>query len=358
MSEPARPFTVLTGFLGSGKTTLLQALLRSPAAGNAAVLVNEVGDIALDHDFVREIREDVLVLASGCVCCALRNDLVDAISELEQGVRSGRIPPFTQVILETTGIADPTPIVGTVAELQRGTGRYFVANVLVTLDATAAAGTLAAHAEARHQLALADRVVITKPDIATAGQVREAHDLARAHAPNAAVYRATGGAVSPEQVLAPALSGTSLHDAVERWLAVQHDHDHHHGHEHHRHGHEHDHHPGVSTISVRSLEIVDYRAYAMWLSLMTQMYSDELLRTKAVLYVSDDPRPVVVQSVQHRVFPTTTLPGTPSTGRESRMVAIVRGMSAERVRSISDSLAALFGEGTEVELGGGAEEPE
>jgi G3E family GTPase len=189
------PITVLTGFLGSGKTTLLNRLLSGPALSTALVVVNELGEIPLDHELVREAREDVLVLASGCVCCSVRGDLVRVLCEQYVAAAYGRIPPFNRVFVETTGLADPTPILATLArdpELGRG---YRLASVIATVDAVLGPRTLAAHEEAGKQVALADRLVITKVDLAREDEIASIEAEVRALNPYAPLLRASRGEI-------------------------------------------------------------------------------------------------------------------------------------------------------------------
>ncbi len=161
------PVTVLTGFLGSGKTSLLRHALASAAMADTAVLVNEVGEVALDHELISEVREDLVVLASGCICCSMRNDLMRALCELAVGRDRGTLPPFSRVVIETTGLADPVPLVRTLVQNGVVASRFHLESVVTTVDAALGLATLGAHPEACKQVALADHIVITKSDLAS-----------------------------------------------------------------------------------------------------------------------------------------------------------------------------------------------
>ncbi|HJL17323.1 MAG TPA: GTP-binding protein [Sandaracinaceae bacterium LLY-WYZ-13_1] len=304
------PITLLTGFLGSGKTTYLNRLLRAPSMRDALVLVNEVGEVSVDHLLVRQVDERMVVLPSGCVCCALREDLVTTLAD-PQLVR-GR----THVVVETSGLADPTPLIATIVQHPRLRHRFHLGGVVVALDATTAAGLRDRYPEAPKQLALADLVILTKCDLATAEQIRAVEVLARATAPDAEVRRASADGPA-DYVLPPT---RHVEPPVED-------------------GHVHTH--GVRTFSVESSARVRFSQLALWLSMMSQLNGERLLRFKGLVRVTDHDSPVVVQAVQHVVYPTYTLPSWPDGAPRTRLTAITHGMSEKLFEDTRASLLAI-----------------
>ncbi len=257
------PTVLITGFLGSGKTTLLNGLLRHPGMADTAVIINEFGEVGLDHLLIETAFEDAVLLKSGCICCTVRGDLVDTMGSLADRRAKGEIPPFSRVAIETTGLADPAPILHTIMGEASLKDRYRVDRVIATVDAANALDTLERHYEAAKQAAIADRLVLTKTDLVS-GDMRDAV-LARLHAlnPLATVAIVVNGAVDPDVLFAPDPPEAALRR--ERHAAAHahghaHGHDHEHGHDHDQHEHEHEHshdeaehllrHHGISTVSL------------------------------------------------------------------------------------------------------------
>ena len=306
------PITLLTGFLGSGKTTLLNRLVRRPELRDALVLVNEVGEISVDHDLVQEIDERSVVLPSGCVCCALREDLIDVLDD--ESLMRGR----GHVLLETSGLADPTPLVATLLARPDLRERFHLNQVVVTLDAGRGPTVCALYPEAVKQLALADVVVITKCDQVTASRVREAEELARAVAPEAARVRAVRGELDGE------LAGATRHAVPPAETSHEHTH-------------------GIRTFTVESRTPASYSELALWLSMMSQLNGDRLLRFKGLLRVRHEDTPVVVQSVQHVVYPSYNLPAWPDGVARTRLVGITHRMPPRLFEDTVASLRAIVG---------------
>ena len=319
------PVHIVTGFLGSGKTTLLRRLLASPALADSAVLINELGAIALDHELAERVDESMVVLAGGCLCCAVRDDLSGAIRGLLGRRDRSEIPCFRRVLIETTGLADPGPIVRTlVAEpvlrhhVRRG-------NIIVTLDAVHGDRELDRHVESVRQLAAADFILLTKTDLAPDRQVAAAEDRARALNPVAALRRASHAAVPGVGPPAGADAGArlsmsaagALHQATES-----------------------DAHGAIRAraVCLTATTPIDWSAYGLWLSMLLHSHGPRVLRSKALLHVAGLDAPVLVESVQHTVHAPMHLSRWPSPDRRSRIVVIVDGLPEQ---SIERSLAVF-----------------
>jgi G3E family GTPase len=312
------PITILTGSLGSGKTTLLNHALRGPMLSRALVVVNELGAVPLDHLLVKEVREDVLLLDSGCVCCSIRGDLVDALLAY-----SGAEARFDRVFVETTGLADPTPIVATLVRHPELSRHYHLDAVVTAIDGEHAPTTLARHEEARKQVLLADDLIMTKLDIVSASALHAARAAAQELNPGARLFFAERGLLDWQPILQWTQSTVSSRLDVTSAAPP-------HG------GSE------VRSFSVRADRAVDFRSFAAWLSLVSQLHGETLLRMKGLLQVEDQPGPVVVQAVQHVVYPTYSMSQWPSEDHASRLMVITRGMPNTLVEALQTSLTALL----------------
>jgi G3E family GTPase len=297
-----RPVTLVTGFLGSGKTTLVAALLRRPGLEGTAVIVNELGEVGIDHHLLRRVDERTVLLASGCVCCTLRGDLADELRDLLDRADAGEIPPVDRVVVETTGIADPTPIVHTLLSDPFVPHHYRLASVVATVD-----GQHGLHApESVKQAAAADLLVVTKADLA------RDEDLAALEArlallnPAAPVVRATHGDVDPDLLLrgadhtlppAPPSAGNG--------------------------GHRHD--DDVRAVVLELDGALDWSAFGIWLTMLLHAHGASLYRVKGLLDTGGS-GPVLVNGVQHAVHPPVHLDDWPDEERRSRLVVIGRGV--------------------------------
>ncbi len=330
-----RPVTVhlLTGFLGSGKTTLLKRLLGEPDLAGTAVLVNEFGEVGLDHLLVEEVDQEVVLLKSGCVCCTIRGDLRDGLERLLGRMRRGEVPPFGRVVVETTGLADPVPIVASFSADPALRYHFRLGRVVTVVDAVNGLANLARHPEALKQAALADRLVISKEDLAgsAGGELRA---RLRALNPTATLHGA--GAEGPGALLEPDAAGKG--EEAGRWFAaaaaaaaaspVE---------EPHRHAHRDGGEP--ATFCLTSAEPVDWAVFGLWLSMLLNRHGGEILRLKGLLRVRGEERPVVIQGVQHLVHPPQHLDAWPGGEPVTRLVVIGRGFDRA---AIERSFAAFM----------------
>jgi G3E family GTPase len=334
------PVTVLTGFLGSGKTTLLNHVLKQPEMAATAVIVNEFGEIGLDHLLVESATEDVVLLNSGCLCCTVRGDIVNTLTDLFVNRVKGRVPYFTRAVIETTGLADPAPVLHALISDPIVAERYMIDGVVTTVDAVNGAGTLDRQPEAVKQAAIADRLIVTKADLAEPGTIAAlAARLARLN-PGAPQLHAAQGAVDPGALFGLGLFDPKTKSAdVQRWLndeavaAAQVDHDDH-GDAHDGHAH-HDvnrHDERIRAFCITRDKPISWSALSGWLDALASMRGDDLLRLKAIVAISDKPdQPVVLHGVQHLFHPPVLLPRWPSEDRRTRIVFITRGLPQQAV---------------------------
>ncbi|MEJ2624803.1 MAG: GTP-binding protein [Pseudolabrys sp.] len=347
------PLTVLTGFLGAGKTTLLNKLLKDPALADTAVIINEFGEIGLDHLLVEYVGDNMVLLQSGCLCCTLRGDLVDSLEQLLRNLDNGRCS-FKRVLLETTGLADPAPVLHTVMAHPYLLLRYRLDGVVTVVDAVNGAGTLDTHEEAVKQAAVADRIVLTKTDIATPTQIDSVTGRLHALNPAASILDAAKGEATPGRLL-----NCGLYDPerkipdVKKWLQAEayaephahghHDHGHHHGHGHdHSHDHEHPdrnrHDAHIGAFALTSDTAMSAGTLEMFLDLLRANYGSQLLRVKGIVKVAEMPdTPVVVHGVQHIFHPPARLERWPDDDRRTRLVFITRDLPETTVRELFEA---------------------
>lgn len=323
------PVNVLTGFLGSGKTTLLQRLLRSPRLYDTAVLINEFGEVGLDHHLLERVDESTVLLQSGCLCCTIRGDLSKALRDLHAKRESGSVPPYRRLVIETTGLADPLPVLTTITADPVLRHHYRLGNVITTVDAVNAAVQLEQQIESVKQAAVADRLVITKTDLASGAQVRTLESRLRALNPAADLLHGGGAQDHAERLLSHDVFDVDTKSAeVRRWFAHEAARGPHHAHRHdpNRHG------DDIRAFCLTFDEPLDWTAFGLWLGMLLNRHGERVLRVKGLLNVRGESAPVAVHGVQQLVHPPVHLGAWPDADRRSRIVFIVRGLEPERLR--------------------------
>ena len=311
MSARSRtPVALLTGFLGSGKTTLLSRLLGHPDMGETAVIVNELGEVAIDHHLLRRVDERTVLLKSGCVCCSLRGDLADELRDLLGRRDRGEIPAFRRVVVETTGLADPAPILYTLLSEPVVKHHFRLERVIATVDAVNGLP----EPESVRQAAAADTLVVTKTDLEKASGVRS--ELERLN-PAATVLEVSFGDVHPDALFQS--EGTDI-SSVPTPAA-------------HEHG-------DVGACCLFLDEELDWGAFGIWLTMLLQSRGDDILRVKGLLNVGG-PGPVLVNGVQHVVSPPEHIDAWPDDDRRSRIVFIGRGIDPEALLASLTAFNAL-----------------
>jgi len=329
------PVTLLTGFLGSGKTTLLKRLLARPELADTAVLVNEFGEVALDHKLLWGSSEAIVLLQGGCLCCALSSELGEQLDDLFVRRRRGEVPAFARVVIETTGLADPGPILQTLAQDPVVASLYRLDAVVTTVDAVLGEGSLDRHFEAVRQAAVADRLVITKVDAAPPESIKRLAERLAALNPGAEILRAAHGEVDAGALLGVGLAGARVGAReVEGWLrsaryrpaapraetlvpgatpAAVHD-------------------DRVASFVVRFEHPVSGEALWSALSSLIDTHGDRLLRVKGLVSVKGSDRPRLIHVVQHLLYPVVTLDAWPDADRRTELVFIVHDLDPEVVR--------------------------
>jgi G3E family GTPase len=311
------PVTVVTGFLGAGKTTLLRRFLASPEGAGTAVIVNEFGAVGIDDALLRDSAEETVLLGNGCVCCITRTDLQVALRRLVFDRERGTVPPFLRVVIETSGLADPAPILQTFSTDRALGGEFHIDVVLAVVDAVNGEAALDRAPESRKQVILTDRLVISKTDLAAPAAVERLTMRLRQLNPRAAIDIAVDGVLDPQRMVEPS--------AGERSGFVA----------------EAEHGDGIASFVIAQDQPLEWSVFARAMETLIALRGEDLLRVKGILNVAGCHGPVVVQYVQHLAHPPVELTAWPDGERSSRLVFIARGIPERLVRDLFDSVRAL-----------------
>jgi len=338
------PVSVLTGFLGAGKTTLLNRLLKDPQLTDTAVIINEFGEVAIDHLLVEQASDGIIQLSDGCLCCTVRGDLVDTLADLVDRLQTGRIARLARVVVETTGLADPAPVLQSIMAHPALVHAFRLDGVITLVDAVNGEATLDAHIEAVKQAAVADRIVLTKTDLAEDRDIEALRARLRQVNPSAVVLDANDPGTQAAALFNCGLYNPETKSAdVRRWLGEEAVHDHHHdhgdcGHDHHddhHHHHTHRHDQRVRSHVLVHDGPVPFSTIEMFLDLLRSTHGEKLLRMKGVVELQEDPsRPLVIHGVQKILHPPARLPAWPDGQRGTRLVLITLDMPEDYIRRL------------------------
>jgi G3E family GTPase len=350
------PVSILTGFLGAGKSTLLNRLLKDPAMRDAAVIINEFGEVSIDHLLVESSSDSIVQLSDGCLCCTVRGELMDTLAELLDALQTGRVKALSRVVIETTGLADPAPVLQSVLGHPVLSQSFQLEGVVTVVDAVNGLATLDTYPEAVRQVAVADRLILSKASLADSATLNKIRKRLSTLNPRAIITNGDSEEAGSVAMLENGLyDPTSKTPDVARWLhdEAHADGHHHHGHDGHDHGrahedhdHTHHHHDDVNRHgdTIRSFSIIhdgliDARAFDMFIDLMRSAHGEKMLRMKAIVGLTDRPdRPVVIHGVQSIFHPPHRLQAWPDpTDRRSRLVIITDGLDESYVRDLFDA---------------------
>jgi G3E family GTPase len=325
------PVSIVTGFLGSGKTTLVNRLLKRPEMNRVAVIVNELGEIGVDNDLVQVSSEQMMLLNNGCLCCVLRGDLQETLRDLFIKRRNGEIIDFDRVVIETTGLADPAPVMQTLLTDSMLRDQYRLDCVVTLVDAVNASGQLVQFSEPVKQVALADRLVVTKTDLAVQEPLDALTERLREINPRAPLRKATNGEIELAFLVDVGLRRSRADlEEVERWLGADEDHEH---------GHRHD--ETVQSFVLRFEKPMAWAAFTQAMEVLTALRGPDLLRVKGLVNVEGKTGPMVVQGVQHLFHPPLELAAWPSGDRTTRLVFITRGIPRQVVADLFAAIGAI-----------------
>jgi G3E family GTPase len=329
------PILVVSGFLGSGKTTLLRNLLLDPEAGEIAVIVNEFGEVGIDHHLVRKTDVRTTLLRNGCVCCSMRDDLSEALRHLLSERERGSIPRFGRVVIETTGLADPAPILHTIVAEPVVRNHFRVERVVTTIDAVNGASNLDSYGEALRQVAAADHLIVTKLDLATPDVTEDLKAKLRSINPAATVVEASFGSIDFTPLLAEeSQRGAMGIDRLDRVsfaidgdpmapAAV---------------------HAMSDRVASRCLVFdrpLNWQMFGIWLTMLLHRHGDRILRLKGLLNVGAERGPLLVEGVQHVIHVPRHLREWPDADRRSRIVFIARDLDLTQVEASLEAFQDL-----------------
>jgi G3E family GTPase len=327
------PVSIITGFLGSGKTTLVNRLLKRPEMNRVAVIVNELGEVGVDNDLVQVSSEQMMLLNNGCLCCVLRGDLQETLRDLFIKRRNGEIIDYDRVVIETTGLADPAPVMQTLLTDSLLLDQYRLDCVVTLVDAVNGPGQLVQFSEPVKQAALADRLVVTKSDLVTQQQLEALITRLQEINPHAPLRVALNGEIDLAFLVDVGLRRTQAKlDEVERWLGATGDEP---SEDHHRHD------KLVKSFVLHFDRPMSWTAFTQCMDVLTGLRGPDLLRVKGLVNVEGRAGPMVVQGVQHLFHPPLQLAAWPGADRSTRLVFITRGITRELVENLFAAIGAV-----------------
>ena len=306
------PVTLLTGFLGSGKTTLLRRLLADPALADTAVIINEFGEVGLDHHLVERLDEQIVLLSSGCLCCTLRGDLAATLRDLHSRRGRGLTPPFKRLIIESSGLADPLPVLSTFKADPVLRHHFRAAGVVTTVDAVNGLDQLDRRVESQRQAAIADVIVLTKTDLADEASATRLEARLATINPSALRLRGAERALDADALL-KSYGAAGFKATIEPEGGAPA-------------------HANVRALSIVSDAPLDWTTFGVWLTMLLNRHGAKILRVKGILALEGEERPVAIHGVQHLVHAPTHLSHWPSADRRSRLVFIVEGIEPDLIR--------------------------
>ncbi len=318
------PINIITGFLGSGKTTLLKGLLTAPDLSDTAVLINEFGAVGLDHELVQSVTENTLLLDNGCLCCAIRDDLQGALRDLLSQRQSGAIPHFKRVVIETSGLADPAPIAYTLLAEPVLQHHFRLGGIIATVDGVNGMVQLQRFPESVKQVAVADRLIVTKTDLTAPEQLLALHTSLRRLNKSAPIREVAEGEIQPAALLTDDMyDDAGRQREVQQWLEAEPGDG----------ALDHDHADQVHSFALTFDTPLDWTAFGIWMTMLLHSHGDNVLRIKGLLNVAGVPTPVLINGVQHIVHPPAHLPAWPSSDHRSRIIFIVREIEQARIEA-------------------------
>jgi G3E family GTPase len=331
------PVYILTGFLGSGKTTVLNHLLKSPQLNKSIVIINEFGEVGLDHLFITATRETVVEMSSGCICCSIRSDLQKTLKGLKSRFHRAGKQQFDRVIIETTGLADPAPIIHTLMTDPGLANDYELRSVIATIDATCFDRACENQYEAHKQAAVADCLLLTKTDLVQNDQVQKLVPMLRLINPTAPMLITNNGSVDIDTLFStPPFSSLSKDANVRQWLKDEAYSEHQASH--HDHIHDVNRHGDINAFCITRETPIPEKAFMTWIEIVVKLMGSQMLRIKGIVSIKDLPGPVVIHGVQHIFYPLYQMEQWPDQDRRTRIIFITKGLKKE---SLETSLRSL-----------------
>jgi G3E family GTPase len=335
MSERREPVVanLLTGFLGAGKTSLLNRLLSKPSLSDTAVLINEFGMVALDHLLVQSVNDNIVLLKSGCICCSIRTDLKDAILSLFDRLRRGKVRPFGRIVIETTGLADPVPILATLSVDPMLKYHFRIGNIIAVVDVPNGAHNIETYPESARQVAVADRIIISKSDLANHEAIDRLRDVLTRINPAAEAVLLDEATDPAEALLLDTIHDLGARPAeVASWMAAEtsHRYDHDHAHDVNLHG-------SIRAFVIEADRAVAWPRFALWLSMLIHRHGRQILRLKGLIDIEGAETPVVVHGVQHIIHRPFHLAAWPDGIRRTRIVVIGESLDCDLMQRSFDA---------------------